>query len=145
MWEESGEKKIAALGVHLRRSVSSYGVGLNVYTDLRWFERIVACGLVGKGVTSMLAMEENEPGFFRVEDFEMEAPSVRKHFATDLTRGKDALGPGLVGVQWVDEFAKGLYGEYEERNIMEQYGIVEDGTLELRDFIPGLRQSLFPK
>ncbi|KAF8851964.1 lipoyltransferase, partial [Acephala macrosclerotiorum] len=53
VWEEGGERKIAALGVHLRRNITSYGVGLNVNTDLRWFERIVACGLVGKGVTSM--------------------------------------------------------------------------------------------
>ncbi|TVY36851.1 putative octanoyltransferase, partial [Lachnellula occidentalis] len=45
--EKMEEKKIAALGVHLRRNVSSYGVGLNVYTDLRWFERITACGARG--------------------------------------------------------------------------------------------------
>ncbi|OBT63891.1 hypothetical protein VE03_06595 [Pseudogymnoascus sp. 23342-1-I1] len=50
-----GEKKIAALGVHLRRNVTSYGVGLNVSTDLRWFDRIVACGIEGKGVTSLAA------------------------------------------------------------------------------------------
>jgi lipoyl(octanoyl) transferase 2 len=48
------DTKIAALGVHLRRNVTSHGVGLNVGTDLRWFGRIVACGLEGKGVTSML-------------------------------------------------------------------------------------------
>ncbi|KAL5353776.1 hypothetical protein ACLOAV_001818 [Pseudogymnoascus australis] len=48
-----GERKIAALGVHLRRNVTSYGVGLNVSTDLRWFDRIVACGIEGKGVTSL--------------------------------------------------------------------------------------------
>jgi lipoate-protein ligase B len=47
------DTKIAALGVHLRRNVTSHGVGLNVKTDLRWFGRIVACGLEGKGVTSM--------------------------------------------------------------------------------------------
>lgn len=47
------EKKIAALGVHLRRNVTSYGVGLNVDTDLRWFDRIVACGIEGKSVTSL--------------------------------------------------------------------------------------------
>ncbi|OAF55145.1 hypothetical protein VC83_08425 [Pseudogymnoascus destructans] len=51
--QEGGEKKIAALGVHLRRNVTSYGVGFNVSTDLRWFDRIVACGIEGKGVTSL--------------------------------------------------------------------------------------------
>lgn len=53
VWEEEGERKIAALGVHLRRNITSYGVGLNITTDLRYFDRIVACGLVGKKVTSM--------------------------------------------------------------------------------------------
>jgi lipoyl(octanoyl) transferase 2 len=54
------DTKIAALGVHLRRNVTSHGVGLNVGTDLRWFGRIVACGLEGKGVTSMV--EERRRG-----------------------------------------------------------------------------------
>ena len=48
----SDEDKIASVGVRLRRNVSSHGVGLNVSTDLKWFERIVACGLVGKRTTS---------------------------------------------------------------------------------------------
>lgn len=34
------DHKICAVGVHLRRHVSSHGVGLNVSTDMRWFERI---------------------------------------------------------------------------------------------------------
>ncbi|KAL9095803.1 MAG: hypothetical protein Q9165_001800 [Trypethelium subeluteriae] len=49
------EKKIAALGIHLRRHVTSHGIGLNVSTDLWWFQRIVACGLEGKKTTSLEA------------------------------------------------------------------------------------------
>jgi len=49
----NADQKICALGVHLRRNVSSHGIGLNVSTDLGWFERIVACGLEGKGTTSL--------------------------------------------------------------------------------------------
>ncbi|KAK3697152.1 hypothetical protein LTR37_017648 [Vermiconidia calcicola] len=45
--------KICALGVHLRRNVTSHGIGLNVHTDMGWFERIVACGLEGKKTTSL--------------------------------------------------------------------------------------------
>ena len=48
----SPERKIASVGVHLRRHVASHGIGLNVSTDLSWFDRIVACGLVGKQATS---------------------------------------------------------------------------------------------
>ncbi|KAH0534160.1 hypothetical protein FGG08_007251 [Glutinoglossum americanum] len=47
------ERKICALGVHMRRHVTSHGIGLNVDTDLGWFEHIVACGLEGKETTSL--------------------------------------------------------------------------------------------
>ncbi|KAK4495168.1 hypothetical protein PRZ48_013495 [Zasmidium cellare] len=67
--------KICALGVHLRRNVTSHGIGLNVCTELGWFERIVACGLEGKKTTSleregvareMLGVEEAAEGFVRL-------------------------------------------------------------------------------
>lgn len=48
------ERKICAVGVHLRRFVSSHGIGLNVSTEMKWFERIVACGLEGRETTSLL-------------------------------------------------------------------------------------------
>ncbi|KAK6437716.1 hypothetical protein LTR95_006086 [Oleoguttula sp. CCFEE 5521] len=50
------DRKICAVGVHLRRNVSSHGIGLNVNTDLSWFERIIACGLEDKSVTSLEAV-----------------------------------------------------------------------------------------
>src|SRR5215469_8174582 len=76
----SPERKIAAIGVHLRRNVTSHGVGLNVSTDLWWFERIVACGLADKKATS----------------FEREGV---KHVRVKA-----------VGDIFVEEFAKGLDG-----------------------------------
>lgn len=48
-----GDRKIGAVGVRLQRWVSCHGFALNVNTDLSYFDRIVPCGLRGKGVTSI--------------------------------------------------------------------------------------------
>jgi lipoyl(octanoyl) transferase len=50
--EGDAQAKIAAIGVHLSRWVSTHGWALNVTTDLRYFQYIVPCGLT-KPVTSM--------------------------------------------------------------------------------------------
>jgi len=48
-----GGAKIGAMGIRVRRWVSLHGVALNVTTNLRHFDLIVPCGLVGRSVTSL--------------------------------------------------------------------------------------------
>ncbi len=49
----TGEKKIASIGVGVRRWVTYHGFALNVCTDLSYFRRIHLCGLVGRQATSI--------------------------------------------------------------------------------------------
>jgi lipoyl(octanoyl) transferase len=69
-----GDDKLAAMGVHLSRWVTSHGFALNVSTDLGFFEWIVPCGLQGKGVTSLAKL------LGRAVDMEEVAARVVEHF-----------------------------------------------------------------
>ena len=68
------EAKIAALGVHISRSVTSHGVALNVNTDLSYFNLIIPCGIESKPVTSI----EKELG--KQVSLEEVANSVSRNF-----------------------------------------------------------------
>jgi lipoyl(octanoyl) transferase 2 len=67
----SEDEKIASVGVHMRRYVSSHGVAVNVKTDLWWFDRIVACGLEGKRAVSLASLGHH----VKFEDVERELVS----------------------------------------------------------------------
>jgi lipoyl(octanoyl) transferase len=48
-----GDAKLGAIGVKVSRSVTYHGFSLNVDPDLAYFDRIIACGLADRDVTSL--------------------------------------------------------------------------------------------
>jgi len=60
------EGKVAAIGVHIKRWVTTHGFALNVNTDLSFFDWIIACE--GEPVTSMERLLGRELDLAEVED-----------------------------------------------------------------------------
>jgi lipoyl(octanoyl) transferase len=56
-----GDEKIAAIGVHLSRWITTHGFALNVAPDLSLYAGIVPCGLRDSGVTSMARLLGTPP------------------------------------------------------------------------------------
>lgn len=62
----TADGKVAAIGVHIKRWVTTHGFALNVNTDLSYFNRIIACE--GEPVTSMEHLLGRELTLTEVED-----------------------------------------------------------------------------
>lgn len=90
------EKKIAALGVHVARAVTTHGFALNVTTDLHDFELIVPCGISDRGVTSM----EVEADRDSAPTLDQMANAIVRHFGR-------VFGRQMVWVETLDELLPG--------------------------------------
>jgi len=64
----AGERKIASIGVGIRKWVTYHGFALNVTTDLSWFRRIHLCGLEGRDATSIAEEAGKAPAMEAVRD-----------------------------------------------------------------------------
>jgi len=59
-------RKIASIGLHVSRGITTHGLAINVNNDLQPFEWIVPCGIEGVGMTSVSRESDAEQGFERI-------------------------------------------------------------------------------
>jgi lipoyl(octanoyl) transferase len=71
----AGERKIASIGVHLSRWITTHGFALNVATDLTYFSGIIPCGLHQVEMTSIERLTGQVPSLPEV------AAVCARHFA----------------------------------------------------------------
>jgi len=79
VWVEtiSGEKKIAAIGVRVRKWVSYHGIAINIKPNLDNFRGIIPCGISEYGVTSLQELGKD----VEFEDFdEIMKSKIKKVF-----------------------------------------------------------------
>lgn len=74
------EKKIAAIGVHISRGITSHGFALNVTTDLRDFDLIVPCGIRDRAVTSLELEADTGSLIHPAATMENAIHAVARHF-----------------------------------------------------------------
>jgi hypothetical protein len=92
------EAKLAAIGIHISRFVTSHGFALNVNNDLSFFNLIIPCGITAMPVTSM----QQELG--HELDQNAVAESISRNFGTVFSSQMlwvdtlDALLGRVVGV-----------------------------------------------
>lgn len=83
--------KLAAIGVRVKRGVTTHGLALNVNTELGWFDEMIPCGIAGKGTTSLARETGAGVDMGGVED-EL-ARQLAAHFGLGLGTG----APGVIG------------------------------------------------
>ena len=93
----AGERKIASIGLHVSRGVTTHGLALNVDNDLEPFSWAVPCGMPGVRMTSVAAETGRCGRFAAVQEtlaYELCAALGR----TGRDVGADALG--AAGPAW---------------------------------------------
>jgi lipoyl(octanoyl) transferase len=79
--ENGAEKKIAAIGIKLKKWVSYHGIAINVNPDLAGFNNIIPCGIKDFGITSMAEIL----GKFDAKNFDQIARQKFEDLASKLT------------------------------------------------------------
>jgi lipoyl(octanoyl) transferase len=91
----TADGKVAAIGVHIKRWVTTHGFALNVNTDLSYYNWIIACE--GEPVTSMNRLLDREVDMVEVE--RRLAENFRLVFGYSVGAVRHEPGPGAATIE----------------------------------------------
>jgi lipoyl(octanoyl) transferase len=95
-----GDRKIASLGVHVARGVTTHGWAVNVENDLQPFSWVVACGLDGVQMTSLIRetgrLAGQMPCFSKRAAFTVASALGRRQRLVSRARLESAVGAALT-------------------------------------------------
>jgi lipoyl(octanoyl) transferase len=93
-----GERKVASIGVHVQRGVTTHGFAVNVENDLQPFGWVVPCGLEGVQMTSLIKetrrLAGQMPCFRRRIAYRVAQALGRRQRLISLPRLLDTVGGG---------------------------------------------------
>jgi lipoyl(octanoyl) transferase len=99
VWVEG--RKIASIGVHVARGVTTHGFAINIENDLEPFSWVVPCGLEGVRMTSLVNETETSSGqmkcFRRRAAFALARELGRRQRLVSLARLEAASGVVVAG------------------------------------------------
>jgi lipoyl(octanoyl) transferase len=94
------ERKIASIGVHVQRGVTTHGFAVNVENDLQPFSWIVPCGLEGVQMTSLIKETQRLAGqmtcFRRRAAYQLSSALGARQRLVSLDRLEAAAGAGAA-------------------------------------------------
>ncbi|MCB0359127.1 MAG: lipoyl synthase [Bdellovibrionales bacterium] len=126
VWVETsdGWKKIASIGIGVRRWISYHGLALNVQPDLRYFQAITPCGQPGAVMTSMaelrLAADRVPPALAEVK--QTVATKFEQIFGLTLDREASLLAGERPS--WLKVRVRQSDSFDETKNIVKSKGLV---------------------
>jgi len=123
VWVQTADgqhKKIASIGIGVKRWISYHGLALNVSTDLRYFQAISPCGQLGEVMTSLAELlgEENCPKLPAVKDAFVRA------FSSAFVPTIDVSGKEMRKPRWLRAQAGGSKHFGETDNVVRKLKLV---------------------
>ena len=103
-----GEEKIASIGIHLSRWITTHGFALNVTTDLSMFSGIIPCGLHSVRMTSIERATGERPAVSEVA--RIYAGVFAEVFEREMVWGRGQPAEAPAGVSNAEASAEAVYG-----------------------------------